>query len=215
MVKREVKPEEPDELLATTPTYRAPIPRMRLWPTNTPSSSMADWEPAGYATPTARRVVPNFSQTPFNTRLVNFQRLLCYGRWHVYIRLDSPFRLDPDTYDDDQRWVIYPNPLPYLLHCNRPLGRSNFNASNIRTSEKITDCLKLKGVKWPGMDLFDSATPEMKRIRNQRKDVSVLEQMKETSLAVRPTEFVYNLDVEFQKTRDIFGPLSCENSPVS
>lgn len=84
-----------------------------------------------------------------------------------------------------------------------------------RTTEKITDCLKLKGVKWPGMDLFDSATPEMKRVRNQRKDVSVLEQMKETSMAVRPTEYVYNIDGDFQKVRDIFGPLSCETSPVS
>ena len=65
------------------------------------------------------------------------------------------------------------------------------------------------------MDLFDSATPEMKRIRNQRKDVSVLEQMKETSMAVKPTEYVYNLDGDFQKIRDIFGPLSCETSPVS
>ena len=65
------------------------------------------------------------------------------------------------------------------------------------------------------MDLFDSATPEMKRIRNQRKDGSVLEQMKGTSVAVRPTEYVYNLDGEFQKIRDIFGPLSCETSPVS
>jgi len=75
--------------------------------------------------------------------------------------------------------------------------------------------LKLKGVKWPGMDLFDSATLEMKRIRNQRKDVSVLEQMKETSMAVKPNEYVYSLDGEFQKVRDIFAPPSCETSPVS
>ena len=66
------------------------------------------------------------------------------------------------------------------------------------------------------MDLFDSATPEMKRLRNQRKDSSVLAQMQIMSAQITPTEVVYNLNGEFQKSRDIFGPLSpCEPSPVS
>lgn len=65
------------------------------------------------------------------------------------------------------------------------------------------------------MDLFDSATPEMKRMRNQRKDDSVLEQMMATSNGVEPNEVVYNLNGEIHHTRDIFGPLSVENSPVS
>jgi hypothetical protein len=65
------------------------------------------------------------------------------------------------------------------------------------------------------MDLFDSATPEMKRLRNQKKDVSKLAQMKALSSEITPTEIVYSIDGEFQKERDIFGPLSCETSPVS
>lgn len=64
------------------------------------------------------------------------------------------------------------------------------------------------------MNLFDSATPEMKRMRNQRKDGSILEQMKVTSSVVEPLEFVYHADGELRNTRDIFGPLSIENSPV-
>lgn len=64
------------------------------------------------------------------------------------------------------------------------------------------------------MNLFDSATPEMKRMRNQRKDGSVLEQMIATSNVVEPVEFVYHADGELRNTRDIFGPLSIENSPV-
>jgi len=72
----------------------------------------------------------------------------------------------------------------------------------------------LKGVQWPGMDLFDSATPEMKRMRNQRKDSSVLNQMMATSAGVTPFEHVYFPDGALHHTRDIFGPLSCENSPV-
>ena len=63
-----MKPENPEDLLATTPKYRAPVPRMRLWPTSTASSTMADWEPAGYATPTSRRAVPNFGQPVLDPR---------------------------------------------------------------------------------------------------------------------------------------------------
>jgi hypothetical protein len=79
---------------------------------------------------------------------------------------------------------------------------------------KLTDSAKLKGVLWPGMDLFDSATPEMKRMRNQRKDSNVLEQMMATSAGVERAEVSYHANGEFRGSRDIFGPLSAESSPV-
>ena len=81
--------------------------------------------------------------------------------------------------------------------------------------KRSSDSTTLKGVLWPGMDLFDSATPEMKRMRNQRKDESVLEQMITTSTEIEPNEIVYDLNGEVHHIRDIFGPLSSENSPVS
>ncbi len=77
-----------------------------------------------------------------------------------------------------------------------------------------TDNSKLKGVYWPGMSLFDSATTEMKRMRNQRKDGTVLAQMKISSAGVEATEWVFQFDGEFIKTRDIYGPLTV-SSPVS
>ena len=83
-----------------------------------------------------------------------------------------------------------------------------------KANEKLSDSTKLKGIYWPGMNLFDSATPEMKRMRNQRKDGSILEQMIATSNIVEPLEFVYHADGELRNTRDIFAPLSIENSPV-
>jgi len=64
------------------------------------------------------------------------------------------------------------------------------------------------------MDLFDSATPEMKRRRNQRKDGSILEQMIATSAVIEPLEYSYHPDGQFRYARDIFGPPSAENSPV-
>jgi hypothetical protein len=87
-----------------------------------------------------------------------------------------------------------------------------------KAEEKLSDSTKLKGVFWPGMALFDSATPEMKRMRNQRKDGSILDQMIATSTGVQATEVVYHPDGEVHHLRDIFGPLSPfsnENSPAS
>jgi geranylgeranyl transferase type-2 subunit beta len=77
-----------------------------------------------------------------------------------------------------------------------------------------SDNSKLKGVYWPGMDLFDSATAEMKRMRNQRKDGSILAQMKTTSREVEPNEIIYNTQGELQRIRDIYDS-SAEESPVS
>ena len=90
-----------------------------------------------------------------------------------------------------------------------------YNDGDQKYDTKSLEKVKLKGVQWPGMDLFDSATPEMKRMRNQRKDSSVLEQMKATSAEITTEEVVYNLDGSVSHIRDIFGPLSCEGSPVS
>jgi hypothetical protein len=79
---------------------------------------------------------------------------------------------------------------------------------------KDSDATRLKGIYWPGMDLFDSATPEMKRMRNQRKDGSVLEQMMIGSAAVEPTEWVFNADGELERTRYIFDDSASIESPV-
>lgn len=77
------------------------------------------------------------------------------------------------------------------------------------------DNSKLKGVFWPGMNLFDSATAEMKRMRNQKKDGTALAQMKLSSAVVEPTEWIFNPDGEFRRARDIFDDESLEDSPVS
>ena len=64
------------------------------------------------------------------------------------------------------------------------------------------------------MALFDSATAEMKRMRNQKKDGTALQQMQRSSARIEPTEWVFNPDGEFRKTRDIFDE-STDSSPVS
>lgn len=76
------------------------------------------------------------------------------------------------------------------------------------------DASRLKGIQWPGMTVFDAASAEGKRMRNQRKDSKVLRNMMATSKGVEPAEISYHANGEFRGSRDIFGPLSTESSPV-
>ena len=80
--------------------------------------------------------------------------------------------------------------------------------------EVIAEAAKLKGVLWPGMDLFDSATPEMKKKRNQRKDVSVVEQLEQNSQVVEPTEMIFYQTGGLKKQRKISGRVESSTSPT-
>jgi len=101
-----------------------------------------------------------------------------------------------------------------------PDGMAMSDNSTVITADTMDDeiqssKLSLKGQIWPGMDLFDSATPDGKRKRNQRKDGSILEQMKLTSESVTATESIWSQEGEFQRDRDIYASPSIEGSPVS
>jgi hypothetical protein len=76
------------------------------------------------------------------------------------------------------------------------------------------DQTKLKGTVFPGMGLFDAATPQMRRKRNQRKDGTILEQMKSASASVVPNESVWNAEIELERVRDIYASPSIDGSPV-
>jgi hypothetical protein len=75
------------------------------------------------------------------------------------------------------------------------------------------DNSKLKGVLWPGMHLFDAATAEMRRRRNQKKDGSTLMQMEKTSKQVQPTEVIYSEGWTSIKQRPITGMVE-DSSPL-
>ena len=70
--------------------------------------------------------------------------------------------------------------------------------------DATSDATRLKGLYWPGMDLFDSATPEQQRKRNQKKDASVLEKLKLSSKEVASTEWIFNAVGDLERTRDIY-----------
>lgn len=70
----------------------------------------------------------------------------------------------------------------------------------------------LKGVQWPGMNIFDSASPEAQRKRNQKKNSSVMMQMQINSTAVEPLERIYWPEGGLKKERIITG--NVESSPI-
>jgi hypothetical protein len=72
----------------------------------------------------------------------------------------------------------------------------------------VSESTKLKGVYWPGMDIFDSATPEMRRKRNQKKDSSVVEQLELNSQEVEATELIFTPTGTYKRKRRI----SCSES---
>lgn len=72
---------------------------------------------------------------------------------------------------------------------------------------------KLKGIYWPGMSIFDSASDEMKKKRNQKKDGSLLKQMKKTSEIVEPQEVIYSPQGSLAKIRVITGMVE-DSSPL-
>ncbi|KAJ5902271.1 hypothetical protein N7495_002799 [Penicillium taxi] len=72
---------------------------------------------------------------------------------------------------------------------------------------------RLKGIFWPGMDIFDSATHQMRRKRNQKKDANVLKLLEKTSSLVEPTELIFSPAGTLRKERVISGNVE-DDSPL-
>lgn len=97
-----------------------------------------------------------------------------------------------------------------FLDAGMPTSTPNeFDADKNRTDEMA----RLKGIQWPGMDLFDSATQQMRRKRNQKKDGNVLRMMERTSLQVEPTELIFSPSGILRKERVISGNVE-DDSPL-
>lgn len=79
--------------------------------------------------------------------------------------------------------------------------------------ERADEFTKLKGILWPGMDIFDAATEHMKRKRNQKKDESVVKTMEKTSKCVEPTELVFSPTGILRRQRVISGEVE-DSSPL-
>ncbi|KAI1166845.1 hypothetical protein F5B18DRAFT_659497 [Nemania serpens] len=80
------------------------------------------------------------------------------------------------------------------------------------TVEDDTGALILKGVVYPGMAGFDSATEKDRRMRNQKKDPAVLLKLEANSQLVTRVEEVLDTNLEYQRTRDVYDEPSIDGS---
>lgn len=145
-------------------------------PTLTPSSASYDDMPSVYPHPYAA-LAPMYTWAA-----------------HPYLhhRQDSLFE------DDDQQTPSEVSVMPR----KRKIKAETPHTGDV---DEEDDTSKLKGVVWPGMGLFDAATPELKKKRNQKKDVSVNDRLATMSEGVHKEELIFDADGSLCKKRDITG----------
>jgi hypothetical protein len=115
---------------------------------------------------------------------------------------------DQATVDETPAYPAEANaayPLESLIESSTPATTDDRNDETSDEADKPEAESLLKGVLWPGMDIFDSAPPEMKRKRNQKKDGSVVAQMQLNSTLVEPTELIFWAGGDFKKERRIYS----------
>ena len=93
-----------------------------------------------------------------------------------------------------------------------PARISSIEQSPVMSDTGSTHFLKLKGPQYPGMALFDSASPKSQRLRNQKKEHSLLAQMEYNAMMVEPVERIYFSEWTLKKARPITG--NVESSPI-
>lgn len=134
-------------------------------------------------------------------------------------RRDSLFEMTEPT--ESPRPYTYPEPptqqqftgLPAAAVSSPTLQTHSTPSRPSTPDRRDQDNSKLKGILWPGMDIFDSATPTARRRRNQKKDASILEQLEASSLEVQPTEAIWLPDGGLKKERVITGDVASSSSP--
>ena len=137
---------------------------------------------------------------------------------YAYPDLSMKHEEKEEGVDEDEPCSLY-SPTPTRF--GRP-SRGLGSGSNAYTDDLLpdvdddleNDANKLKGVLWPGMNMFDAATPEMKRRRNQRKATSVVEQLETTSKEIEATELVFTPSGTLRKARHISGLPDLDSSPL-
>ncbi|KAI4196433.1 MAG: hypothetical protein LQ348_002312 [Seirophora lacunosa] len=187
--------------------YQPPVPRMRTF--HAPSSKSA--------------IMPQRSQPTLTTSMAP---------------LTTGWSKDASDTESDregfsrQRSVkpMYPEPpstepLPPVSQYGRlstelpPVGRGrtrrlqSSKEEDVETEEEfIPKTPELKGICYPGMSLFDSASPDAQRKRNQRKSESLVTQIERDSLEVECNEYIYWPDGGLKMCRYITGDV--QSSPA-
>ena len=121
---------------------------------------------------------------------------------------------DPSTLGGRYNMIYVPHPMrsPHNSKVSTPSRASTTGQSPRLCGTNLTHFLQLKGPRYPGMALFDSASPNSQRLRNQKKEFSILAQMEHNADTVEPLEQIYFPEWTLKKERVITG--NVESSPI-
>ena len=134
-----------------------------------------------------------------------------------YVKQESMSSFSDHDDDDDDSFVLDTRRRRPAARCRQhnPSGSlGSLLDDDASVDDMPNDETKLKGIKWPGMDIFDSATAEMRRKRNQKKHASVLRSLQATSEVVEPTEIVWDTEGILRKERLITGSPASDDSLI-
>lgn len=143
--------------------------------------------------------------------------------WHLHAPRDNSFETlyGTPSYTDHS---VYPFPdspqsSAYIKKETPRSGTETANTSFLveaADDDNGGDASKLKGTIYPGMGLFDAATPMQKRKRNQKKHESVVRNMEMVSASIGQDEEVWDSTMsEVTRTRNVYASPSIDGSPVS
>ncbi|POS81058.1 hypothetical protein DHEL01_v200525 [Diaporthe helianthi] len=158
--------------------------------------------------------------------------------WHLHAPRDSSFATfygppsystpsystpsySTPSYSDHSAYPLPDSPQSsaYIKKETSQSGTDTGNASFLSATFGVddgNDASKLKGTVYPGMGLFDAATPIQKRKRNQKKHASVIRNMEMTSASIGQDEEVWDMTMsEVTRTRNVYDSPSIDGSPDS
>ena len=171
--------------------HRAYVPRMLDGPPHTPRYQRR-----------SSSVPPYTNSTPKHNRTCGLPEDSENECFRAFIR--TPLR---EAYPDPPQFAL--NSAPTVLSQTQdavPKAELKQGPTGRKTAAAV-----LKGVRYPGMSLFDSASEEAQKQRNQKKDGAVVEQMEHDSEAIEPLEQIYWPAGELKLERPITG--NVESSP--
>lgn len=143
--------------------------------------------------------------------------------WHLHAPRDNSFETlyGTPSYIDHNVYPLPDSPQSsaYIKKETSRSGTETANTSFLAEAAEADnggDASKLKGTIYPGMGLFDAATPLQKRKRNQKKHASVVRNMEMTSASIGQDEEVWDITMsEVTRTRNVYDSPSIDGSPVS
>ncbi|KAA6409107.1 MAG: hypothetical protein FRX48_07451 [Lasallia pustulata] len=194
--------------------HRLHIPRMQLWPTPTrPKSEQVGFHFSVPPTQSKMATTPDVAHSP---------RITEYDETVTSSPVQS-FYPDPPLIMEEP-YLGGPSTTSYFAGYDNTESKMDPTAEDhkmdLMADEHVPEVVedevggnnKLKGVCWPGMAIFDSASPDAKRKRNQKKDGSILEQMEHNAAMVEPIELIFTPHGDFQRSRIITGRVE-DSSP--